>query len=335
MAGDMIRGAKNALSVILSLKHGDNVLIVTDEEKSGIGDAFRKAAEQLGAAVTVYRIPSEIRPLSEIPGDLEPLVQGKDIIINAFSGIAEETPFRIKLIKQEIATNARVGHAPGITERMMTEGPMTADYAKIAEEAEHLMELFDNAKEVHITAPGGTDINLNIEERAFETDVLIKAGTFGNLPAGEIWCAPVEDGANGVIVCDGSIGDVGQVPSPLRIEVKDGRIASMECEDREFRDRVWELTHIDEYSDVIGELGIGLNPEAKLTGNLLEDEKAGETAHIAFGNNTEMPGGENPSSTHRDFLFYHPTMVVTYRDGSVKEVMRDGKIVGEGSEEQG
>lgn len=334
MAGDMSRGAKNALSVILSLKHGDNVLIVTDEEKAEIGDAFRKAAEQLGAHVTVYRIPSGIRPLSQIPEELKPIIQGKDVIINAFSGIAEETPFRIKLIKEEISTNARVGHAPGITERMMIEGPMTADYAMIAEKAEHLMELFNDAKEVHITAPGGTDITLNIEGREFETDVIIKAGTFGNLPAGEIWCAPVENGANGVIVCDGSIGDVGQVPSPLRIEVKDGRIISMECEDKEFRDRVWKLTHIDEYSDVIGELGIGLNPEAKLTGNLLEDEKAGETAHIAFGNNTEMPGGENPSSTHRDFLFYHPTMVVTYRDNSVKEIIRDGKIIDMMEEEE-
>ncbi len=34
---------------------------------------------------------------------------------------------------------------------------------------------------------------------------------------------------------------------------------------------------------VVGELGIGLNPRARLTGNLLEDEKGGKTAHIALG----------------------------------------------------
>ena len=34
--------------------------------------------------------------------------------------------------------------------------------------------------------------------------------------------------ADGVIVCDGSIGDVGQVSSPLKIKVKDGKIVAME-----------------------------------------------------------------------------------------------------------
>ena len=327
MGNNMIKGAKNALAVVLSLRHEDKVLVVTDVEKQEIGDTFRKAAEEFGAAVSMYAIRETERPLREIPEDLRSMIPGNDIIINAFSGFPEETPFRIKLIKLEITTNARVGHAPGITIGMMKDGPMTADYAGIAKEADYLMDLFKDAREVHITAPGGTDITLDIEDREFETDVLIKAGTFGNLPAGETWCAPVEDGANGVIVCDGSIGDVGQVPSPLKIIVKDGGIVSMVCEDPGFRERVWELTHIDEMADVVGELGIGLNPAAKLTGNLLEDEKAGGTAHIAFGNNTEMPGGQNASSTHRDFLFYSPSMRVTYMDGGQKEIMRDGKIV--------
>ena len=80
-------------------------------------------------------------------------------------------------------------------------------------------------------------------------------------------------------------------------------------------------------ASIIGELGIGLNPMAKLTGNLLEEEKAGETAHVAFGNNFEMPGGQNTSATHRDFLFKKPNMVVTYKDGSTRTVLKDGMPV--------
>jgi len=55
-------------------------------------------------------------------------------------------------------------------------------------------------------------------------------------------------------------------------------------------------------------------------GNLLEDEKAGKTAHIAFGNNENMPGGKNNSETHRDFLFHTPALTVTYFDGSQREI---------------
>jgi aminopeptidase len=73
-------------------------------------------------------------------------------------------------------------------------------------------------------------------------------------------------------------------------------------------------------------LGIGLNPGARLSGQLLEDEKAIRTAHIAFGNNDDMPGGRNRSCTHRDFLFHRPTMVVTVADGSLQTLLRDGEI---------
>jgi leucyl aminopeptidase (aminopeptidase T) len=149
----------------------------------------------------------------------------------------------------------------------------------------------------------------------------------GNLPAGEIWCAPVEDKANGIIVCDGSIGDIGNVVKPLKIEIRDGRIVALESDNRELVDEVKELTSVDEMAAVIGELGIGLNPKARLTGNLLEDEKAGKTAHIAFGNNENMPNGKNHSKTHRDFLFYNPTFKVEYKDGSSKLVINKGEVI--------
>ena len=91
-------------------------------------------------------------------------------------------------------------------------------------------------------------------------------------------------------------------------------------------EKITRLTEVDDMAGTIGELGIGLNPGARLTGNLLEDEKAGKTAHIAFGNNTEMPNGKNNSKTHRDFLFYNPTFEVEYTDGTKKILIKDGEI---------
>jgi len=327
MSENMVPGAKNALDVVLALQKGEDVLVITDRAKEDIGQAFFQAAGSAGARAGIYMLPQEQRPFTEIPIDLPPLLEGKDVILNIFEGIAEETPFRIKLIRKEAGVNARIGHCPGITTRMMTEGPMTADYKAIARDVAYLTKKFENAKGIHITAPAGTDITLDIEDRPFDTDVSIPRGKFGNLPAGELWCAPVEDGANGIIVVDGSIGDVGQVPAILRITVAKGKIANIESEDKAFEQRISELCSLDEYASVVGELGIGLNPQARLVGNLLEDEKAGETAHIAFGNNQEMPGGKNPSRTHRDYLFYKPTMIVSYKDGTKKTIMAEGKVL--------
>ena len=83
---------------------------------------------------------------------------------------------------------------------------------------------------------------------------------------------------------------------------------------------------MDEEARIIGELGFGLNPGAKLIGILLEDEKPLQTDHIAFGNNEEMKGGQDKSKTHRDFLFYKPTIKVTYKDGLTKILIENGEF---------
>jgi len=323
----MIRAAKEALLHVLSLKPGERVLVVTDKKRKPVGEAFYRAARQIGAEAEMYLLPEDKRPLSEIPEEMPPLLEGKDVVINAFIGMSEETPFRIKWIKTVTAPKTRrLGHAPGITEEMMTEGPMNVDYKAMLENVKKMMKSFEGAKTVHLTAPGGTDITLDIEGRGFNTDVQITTEHWGNLPAGEIWCGPVETKGDGVIVCDGSIGDLGQVKKPLKITVKGGKIVDIESQDKELADKVRELTSLDEMASVIGELGIGMNPGARITGNLLEDEKAFKTAHIAFGNNEDMPGGQNKSKTHRDFLFNLPTLTVTYKDGTQKVLIKDGEL---------
>ena len=68
----------------------------------------------------------------------------------------------------------------------------------------------------------------------------------------------------------------------------------------------------------IGELGIGLNPAAIMTGNLLEDEKIIKTIHLAIGNNYDNDAN---ALIHQDCLIIEPDMWV---DG--KQVMKKGKL---------
>lgn len=323
----MVEGARNALSTVLSLKKGEGMLIVIDDSKAEIGRAFEEGGKSLGALTRIYSLSKHQRPITEIPNDLSSMFKDHQVIINTFSSDSKETPFRVKLLYEEIQYKARVGHAPGITTSMMREGPMKVDYSEIVKYAECLMDTFRGVKSVHITAPAGTDIELELGNRGWQTDLKIEEGDFGNLPAGEVWCAPVENGANGRLVIDGSIGDLGQVPSPLTMIVENGKLISVECDDEDFAREVEELSDVDDEARIIGELGIGLNPGAKIVGIMLEDEKAGETAHIAFGNNIDMKGGRNDSKTHRDYLFYRPTITATYLDGSKKDILLDGKVV--------
>jgi len=314
---------------VLNLKKEDIVLVITDEHTKNEGEAFYSAAIEYGNTAHIYFLPEKLHPLLEIPSEMSSLVEGKTIVINAFKGMAEETPFRVKWLDEVLVTKSiRVGHCPGITKPMMIGSPMNIDYKKLVKLATKMKNSFNHAKQVHITAPGGTDIILCIEDRGFSTDAqLLDESHIANLPCGEVWCAPVETIGDGLIVCDGSIGDIGNVSKPLKIFLEKGQVIKIESDDKKLVESVEKLINVDEEARIIGELGIGLNPGAKLTGNLLEDEKALKTAHIAFGNNEDMEGGQNKSKTHRDFLFNKPTMNVTFKDGSSTVLIKDGNIL--------
>jgi leucyl aminopeptidase (aminopeptidase T) len=164
----MLQAAKNALKTVLALNEGQSLLIVTDQHKRDIASAFARAGSELGAQVRTVSLPEALRPLTDVPAELEWQLQHcKDggVIINAIAAHSAETPFRIKLLQQEQATHSRIGHAPGITVSMMTQGPMTVDYAQLAGTADDLMSQFEKANTVHLSAPAGTDITLGIAQR--------------------------------------------------------------------------------------------------------------------------------------------------------------------------
>lgn len=324
----MIDSAQKAMIHVMNLNKEDKVLVVSDENTKTVGEAFQNAAIDYGCSVDLYLLPEKSRPLLEIPTEMSELAERKTIVINAFKGLSDETPFRVKWLKTIIATKSiRIGHGPGITKAMMIEGPMNIDYNSMVNTSNKLVKILENAKIAHVSAPGGTDIVLYIEDRGFSTDVRItKEPYLANLPCGEIWCGPIETQGDGIIVCDGSIGDIGKVKKPLKMVVKNGKITNLTSKDKELVKKVKNLISLDEEASIIGELGIGLNPGAKLSGIMLEDEKALQTAHIAFGNNIDMEGGQNKSITHRDFLFYKPTIKITYKDGSSKILIEKGKF---------
>lgn len=322
---DLAHRIRDSLKELMGIEAGQKALIVHDDHARDVALLTKQALELEGVSVVFYRLPEGRRPLRETPPELRELLEGlePDLIFNQLKGLAEETPFRISLHHEESRHGAKVGHSPGV-EMGMFEHPMTADFRAMRRRADALKKKFGSVHAVTLTAPAGTDLRFSIEGRGFCDDITILPGHMGNLPAGEIWCAPVETSMNGTLVVDGSIGDLGRVRDPLTMTIENGRVVGLASRDAGLARRVDELIHVDGEASLAGEFGIGLNPKARLTGNLLEDEKAGRTLHIAFGNNADMPGGKNMSQTHRDFLFMQPSIATDA--GEV--LMKDGEFQG-------
>lgn len=317
--------AYKALTEVFEVSARDKVLILTDIHCRTISDSFKEVCLEIGCVVETFEIIESNRPLKSIPEKLLKMLPGKNVVLNIIKAFPEEIHFRIQWIfRVEERKQRRLGHMPGITEDMMLRS-VNVDYHQMRKTADLLLKALQNADRIHITTEEGTDLSLEVRGRPFVGDVGVQQSLECNLPCGEVFCAPVETGADGVVVFDASIGDIGLLEKPLKTYLEKGRIKKFESEDEELVKRISVLQNVDDDAMVIGELGIGVNPGAAITGNMLEDEKSLGTAHIAFGNNEDFPGGgENKSSIHRDYLFYRPTIGVTYLDNSKRYIIRKG-----------
>jgi leucyl aminopeptidase (aminopeptidase T) len=322
----MRKVARDALTHVLGAKQGEHLLVVVDEHRIEIGNAFYEAGDQLDLEGRLFVLEDSERPLEDVPADLRRAMQGANIVVNLFVAYAEETPFRVKLLSVAESAGSRVGHGPGITDDMMTRGAMFADFKRLREHADLLMRRLAGSESAHLTGPGGTDLRMVLGGREFVTDVVVLPGSYGNLPPGEIWVAPVEDSVEGTFVCDTLVHDIGPVSSPLKFEIVKGRVASIRGDDARLVDRVRELVSLDEEASVVGELGVGINPSARLTGNMLEDGKRAGMVRLALGNNEDLPGGRNRSRTHVDLLMRDPTLKVELKGGRVRTIVEDGQL---------
>jgi leucyl aminopeptidase (aminopeptidase T) len=326
--------AKNALENVLEAVAGESLLIVCDDEKLRVGKAFAEGALTLGLWTRIMVLKTTKKPRTKIPKELlEVFTQQKPAIyVNLLRELREETPFRIQLIKMETRDRKlRLGHCPGVTIDMLTEGALALtpqEHRKMQNQAERLLQVLNKTVKVEIHSPAGTNLTLSTEKREFYTDTKLdwKTMKWMNLPTGEVIVAPLEDSLNGKLVCDLAIGGIGKIEAPVKVAVKNGKAERVVSKDKKVLRRVEDTFKTDDWSDVVGEFAFGINPKARFVDQFLEAEKILGTAHIAFGANTDMPGGKNPSKDHIDLLISKPTVKVTKEDGEVITILERGNL---------
>jgi len=330
---DAWEAAKNALECVLEAKKDESVIIFCDHEKMSIGKAFANGALKLGLQTRLVQLKTDENVLrKEVPPQIMEILtkQTPDIYINLLRGTREETQFRIKLIKMETKDlKARLGHCPGVTLDMLTEGALaltTEEHRQMQAFADKLIKKLGKAVRVEVMNPAGTNVSLSVKGRSFFTDTKIdwKTMKWMNLPTGEVIVAPVESSLEGRLVCDMAIGGIGPIKTPVEITVKNGKVEDISSADTEVLSRVKGSLNTDEWSNVVGEFAFGINPKARFVEGFIEAEKMLNTIHIAFGNNLDMPGGKNPSKNHMDFLVSKPTVNVFNKDGSSINVLMKG-----------
>jgi leucyl aminopeptidase (aminopeptidase T) len=186
---------------------------------------------------------------------------------------------------------------------------MTADFFAIRERAERLAALWRTTSEVRVTSPAGTDLRAAVtgrEPMAWLTGICRNPGEVSALPGGEVSLPPLEGSAEGIVVWERVASDLGALESPVAIEVRDGR--AVRVEGGAAADRLREIVATIRDADNIGEIGIGLNPEARIGDEITEAKKALGTVHVALGDSANEYGGLVECEVHLDGLVMRPTV---------------------------
>ncbi len=284
------------------VKYKESVLIIVDTATpQSIGKSLFDAAHDLGCEVMMITMLPRTRHGEEPPAVVAEAMKNADVVIAPTTYSLTHTQAKISACRK----GARIASMPGITEKMMVSGGMTADYNKVNDIANRLNKRLENILEVRVVTELGTDIVFDLEGCKWMMDVGLchEPGCSANLPAGELYIAPKD--SNGVFVVDGSMSGLGILDSSLEFTVNSRYVTEIKGKYAQKLNSI--LDRVGEKARNIAELGIGINPEAKLIGNILEDEKVGGTVHIALGDNSTF-GGDVIAGIHLDGIIKKPSI---------------------------
>ncbi len=343
------KSAEIAVKDILKAKKGEKALIITnpDPEVHAISEALFNAFEEAGAIPVIvvqpvktqfdYAEPSvnaAIKTEPEIILSISKNKLGKDKEAMEHPYIVDGKEINSTFHYLMETKKCRSFWSPSITRDMFIR-TVPIDYEELKANCQRLKKLMDKAVRLKITAPGGTDLSVGLKGRlTFEDNGDFSyMGAGGNVPAGEVFISPELGTSEGTIVFDGSIsvksGDI-VINNPIKATVRKGFVTALNTS--ESKEAVILEETIEEGAKApnpeyaknarnLGEIGIGLNPAAEITGNMLEDEKAFHTCHIAIGHNYDE---DAPALIHLDGLVRNPTMELFFEDGSSKIILRKG-----------
>ena len=158
-----------------------------------------------------------------------------------------------------------------------------------------IRDLFQAASQVRIIGRD-TDLTFSTAGRTY----VVGDGHI-NIPDGEIYTAPVDDSAEGVVAFDYPGVYAGQSIAGIHLEFRAGEVVAATAKSGE--EFLQQILAFDDDARRIGEFGIGVNDGIdRFVGDILFDEKIGGTIHLALGRAYAECGGMNQSALHWDLI---------------------------------
>ena len=193
-----------------------------------------------------------------------------------------------------------------------------ARWREFSGELRRVVEFLSAKQELRFVAEG-TDITFTVGGRTW-----VAADGHENFPDGEVFTAPHDESADGVIAFTYPAVFEGRQVDDVRLRFSGGEVVEATASRGE--DFLQEMVALDHGARRVGELAFGLNDAVSVfTRNILFDEKIGGTMHLALGSAYPECGGTNRSALHWDMICDLRSGSEVYADGEL--IYRDGRFL--------
>jgi len=314
-SSEVARTADKLLRSLMKVKAGETVAITCDTESDWLfATEVEKAAVNLEAKPVLVRnkAPPHVGRAAEpfLPVEsLTGVVTGSDVWIelNAkwllYTSVYEEA-----LRRRRTRYVCLVGMNRGMAVRCIG----NVDVPSVLKFQRRLQSITKKARSMHYSTPTGTDVSFENDPKRpvmVEGDV---SGPGEYMLLGQVDWAPVEETINGTIVFDGSVNppdELGLLKEPVKLEVRNGKVVRTYGSGSARIYGRWLGSFNDENMYVLAHLSYGCNPGAKLTGNVLEDERVWGVLEWGLGNQTEtFQARSTRALSHSDGITLKPTL---------------------------
>jgi aminopeptidase len=286
--------------------------------RAAFGD---KAVDDLVAAGLLARLLAKEATAEDLCRAEKLVMAQKDAACRVIIALANNSTSHTRFRALANAVGCRFASLPNFDPEMFFTS-MQVDWQRLALRTRRLADQVNRATALSLTTPNGTRMRFGKVGRqaAGDDGILDRPGSFGNLPAGEVYLAPLEGTSEGTMVLE--YAPTRKLDSPLRLTVEKGLVVAVDGAES-YRQKLEQKFAESPNNRNIAELGIGTNDRASRPDNILEAEKILGTIHIALGDNSGF-GGTVQTPFHEDYVFYRPTLTAHLEDGTDAILLENG-----------
>lgn len=297
-----LSGALKIAKENAKIDQGEKVVIVADYKMEKVAKLIATASETCGADTVIMFMSPRLWDCQEPPESIASAMEKADVIFTPVSVSIAWT----SAMRNALKNGARALLMTAYTEDVfLSEALLKTDFSSQEEICNKLAVRYSQAQIVHLTTADGTDFSFKIGGKKVNVvSRIVKSGELGSSPNIEINVVPLEGTSQGKLVVDGSIPylGIGVLDKPIEINVENGFITKIKQDSLQAKtlsDNLKAFCDNNVYN--IAEFGVGLNPNAKLCGVMLEDEGVFGTIHIGIGTSISL-GGNVDAPIHYDLI---------------------------------